>query len=105
MKTLQNQVVVIDASPGGVSGDKYLGALLDLGADLESLRKVARTVSENFSGADKVVVKVGKVERGEIEARHVAIESEKKPTKRKGMQVLRVAEKCVAKLGLSDWGS
>ncbi|SRR5579864_7104306 len=105
MKTLPNQVVIIDASPSGVSGDKYLGALLDLGADLESLRKVARTVSENFSGAGKVVVKVRKVERGEIGAQHVAIESEKEPGKSKGVQVLRAAEKCVAKLGLSDWGS
>jgi pyridinium-3,5-bisthiocarboxylic acid mononucleotide nickel chelatase len=105
MKTHHDQVVVIDASPSGVSGDKYLGALLDLGADLESLKKVARTVADNLSPTGKVDVKVRKVERGEIGAQHVTIESEKGPGKRKGIHVLRAAEKCVAKLGLSDWGS
>jgi pyridinium-3,5-bisthiocarboxylic acid mononucleotide nickel chelatase len=105
LKTHHDQVVVIDASPSGVSGDKYLGALLDLGADLESLKKVARTVAENLSATGKLDVKVRKVERGEIGAQHVTIESEKGPGKRKGIHVLRAAEKCVAKLGLSDWGS
>lgn len=105
MKHLNGQVVVIDASPSGVSGDKYLGALLDLGANLKILREVARTVADNLPGTGKVDVKVHKVERGEIGAQQVTIESETESGKRKGIQVLRAAEKCVAKLGLSNWGS
>jgi pyridinium-3,5-bisthiocarboxylic acid mononucleotide nickel chelatase len=102
---LNSQLVVIDASPSGVSGDKYLGALLDLGGKPETLRKVARTVAENLRGTGKIDVRIRKVERGEIGAQLVTIETQKEPGKRKGNEVLRVAEKCVEKLGLSDWGS
>jgi pyridinium-3,5-bisthiocarboxylic acid mononucleotide nickel chelatase len=105
MKSLHNRVVVIDASPSGVSGDKYLGALLDLGGKTEILRKVVQTAAENLSGTGKVEVRVNNVERGEIGARLVTVESEKEPGRRKGAEVLRATEKCVEKLGLSEWGS
>jgi uncharacterized protein (TIGR00299 family) protein len=106
MKPLpDNQLVIIDALPSGVSGDKYLGALVHLGAKPELLRKVAKTVAENLPGTKAVDVTVRSVERGEIGAQLVTIESKGEPGKRKGIEVLRSAEKCVDKLGLSDWGS
>src|SRR5216117_3118476 len=102
MKPVHNLVVIIDASPSGVSGDKYLGALLGLGAKAETLRKVAGIVAQNLPGTHNVDVKVRKVERGEIGAQLVTIESGEKVEKRKGIQVLRSAEKCVETLRLSD---
>jgi pyridinium-3,5-bisthiocarboxylic acid mononucleotide nickel chelatase len=105
MKSLDNPVVVIDASPSGVSGDKYLAALLDLGGKPGILRKVAQIVAENLPGTGNVDVKVRRVERGEIGAQLVTIESKKEPKKRKGIQILNAAETCVEKLRLSDWGS
>ena len=105
MKPVHNLVVIIDASPSGVSGDKYLGALLGLGAKAETLRKVAGIVAQNLPGTHNVDVKVRKVERGEIGAQLVTIESGEKVEKRKGIQVLRSAEKCVETLRLSDWGA
>jgi pyridinium-3,5-bisthiocarboxylic acid mononucleotide nickel chelatase len=105
MKPHHNRIVIIDASPSGVSGDKYLGALLDLGGKPEILRRVSRTVAENLPGAGMVKVRARKVERGEIGAQLVTIESKNERGSRKGIQVLRAAEKCVEKLGLSDWGS
>jgi pyridinium-3,5-bisthiocarboxylic acid mononucleotide nickel chelatase len=100
-----HQVVTIDASPSGVSGDKYLGALIDLGAKIEILRNVARVVTQTLPGSSSVEVKLRRVERGEISGQLVTIESEKEPEGRKGIEILHAAEKCVAKLGLSDWGS
>jgi pyridinium-3,5-bisthiocarboxylic acid mononucleotide nickel chelatase len=105
LKPSDNRTVVIDAMPSGVSGDKYLGALLDLGGKPETLRKVARTVAENLPGTRKIDVKVRKVERGEIGAQLVTIESEDEAKKRKGADVLRHGKKCVERLQLSDWGS
>lgn len=105
MKSPHNRIVVIDASPSGVSGDKYLGALLDLGGKTEILRKVSRTVAEKLPNTGKVDVKVRRVERGEIRAQLVTVESDSQSEKRKGIQVLRATEKCVEKLGLSDWSS
>ncbi len=105
MKPFDNQVVIIDASPSGVSGDKYLGALLDLGAKSERLRKVAEVVAENLPGTKDVDVKVRTVERGEIGAKLVTIESTGEAGKRRGAEILRSARKCLDKLELSDWGS
>ena len=105
MKDYDNRLGIIDASPSGVSGDKYLGALLDLGGRAESLRKVARVVAENLPGTGDVSVKVRRVERGDLGAQLVTIESEKRVEQRKGIQILSSARKCVDKLGLSEWGS
>ncbi len=105
MKPFDNQLVIIDASPSGVSGDKYLGALLDLGAKSERLRKVAEVVAENLPGTKDVDVKVRTVERGEIGAKLVTIESTGEAGKRRGAEILRSARKCLDKLELSDWGS
>src|SRR6266571_5134649 len=65
MKAYDNRLGIIDASPSGVSGDKYLGALLDLGGKAESLRKVGRVVAESLPGTGDVSVKVRRVERGD----------------------------------------
>jgi uncharacterized protein (TIGR00299 family) protein len=100
-----NQLVIIDALPSGVSGDKYLGALVHLGAKPELLRKVAKSVAENLPGTKAMDVSVRSVERGEIGAQLVTIESKGEPGKRKGIEVLRSTQKCIDKLGLSRWGS
>ena len=52
MKAPDQSLVIIDANSSGVSGDKYLGALVNMGGSVESLRKVAKVVAEylrNFS--------------------------------------------------------
>jgi pyridinium-3,5-bisthiocarboxylic acid mononucleotide nickel chelatase len=105
LKPSDNKIVVIDAIPSGVSGDKYLGALLDLGGKPETLRKVARVVAQNLPGTKSIDVKVRKIERGEIGAQLVTIDSKDEAEKRKGADVLRYGKKCVDKLQLSDWGS
>ncbi len=105
MKAYDNRLGIIDASPSGVSGDKYLGALLDLGGKTERLRKVARVVAENLPGTGDVNVKVRRVERGDLGAQLVTVESEKRGEKRKGTEILSSARKCVDRLGLSKWGS
>ncbi len=105
MTAPDNLLVVIDANSSGVSGDKYLGALVNIGGKLESLKKVARVVAEYLPGTSSVEVQARKVERGDIGAHLVTINSDEKDVRRKGSVILRSAEKCARKLGLSIWGS
>ena len=99
------RAVLIDASSSGASGDKFLGALIDLGGSPKSLDKVARVVEENLPGANPVHVKTTRVERGEIGAQLVEVRSEEKVSKRKASDLQSSAVKCAQALGLSDWGT
>ncbi len=105
MKDPDNLLVVIDANSSGVSGDKYLGALVNMGGRVESLRKVARAVAEYLPGTGKVEVEARKVERGGIGGHLVTIKSEEKDLRRRGSAILSAAEKCSRKLGLSGSGA
>jgi pyridinium-3,5-bisthiocarboxylic acid mononucleotide nickel chelatase len=105
MKVADQLLVLIDANSSGVSGDKYLGALVDMGGRVESLRKVAKVVAEYLPGTSNVEVNARRVERGGIGGHLVTIRSEEKHLRRKGSVILTAAEKCARKIGLSDWGS
>jgi uncharacterized protein (TIGR00299 family) protein len=99
------RAVIIDASSSGASGDKFLGALIDLGGSPKSLRKVAEVVEKNLPGANRVQVKTTRVERGEISAQLVEVKSEEKVSKRKASDLQSSAVKCAKALGLSEWGT
>ncbi len=99
------RVVIIDASSSGVSGDKFLGALIDLGGSPKSLEKVAKVVEANLPGATHVEVKTTRVERGEINSQLVEVRSEEKVSKRKASDLKSSAVKCGEALNLSEWGT
>jgi uncharacterized protein (TIGR00299 family) protein len=99
------RAVLIDATSSGASGDKFLGALIDLGGSPKSLEKVVRVVEENLTGANHVQVKTTRVERGEISSQLVEVRSEEKVSKRKASDLQASALKCAKALGLSEWGS
>src|SRR5438445_3568605 len=105
MKAPVQLLAVIDANSSGVSGDKYLGALVNMGGRVESLRKVARVVAEYLPGTSRVEVEARKVERGGISGYLVTINLEEKGPRRKGSVILSAVEKCARKLGLSGSGA
>src|SRR5712691_2287149 len=99
------RAVIIDASSSGASGDKFLGAFIDIGGSPKSLDKVARIVEENLPGVSHVHVKTTRVERGEISAQLVEVRSEEKVSKRKASDLQSSAVKCGKALDLSEWGT
>ncbi|HMB66897.1 MAG TPA: nickel insertion protein, partial [Candidatus Bathyarchaeia archaeon] len=99
------RAVIIDAGSSGASGDKFLGALMDLGGSPKSLERVARVVEENLPGASHVHVKTSIVERGEIRGQLIEVRSEEKVSKRKANDLQSSAVKCAKELGLSEWGT
>jgi uncharacterized protein (TIGR00299 family) protein len=99
------RAVIIDASSSGASGDKFLGALIDLGGSPKSLDKVARVVEANLPGASRVQVKTTRVERGEIGAELVTVKSDETVSKRKAVDLQLSAVRCAKALGLSEWGT
>src|SRR2546428_13487440 len=88
------RAVIIDASSSGASGDKFLGALVDLGGSPKSLGKVTEVVERNLPGANHVQVKTKRVERGGISAQLVEVSSEEQVSKRKASDLQSSAVKC-----------
>ena len=101
MKT--GRVVIIDASSSGVSGDKFLGALIDLGGNIRTLEKIARTVENNLPGTNSIRVETRRVDRGDIGARLVSVVSHEKVSKRNGKIVISAALNCAKALEFSAW--
>lgn len=104
LKPTENRTGIIDASVSGVSGDKYLGALVDLGGKPESLRRVGKVVTDVLPGTGKVDVQVNTVERGGIGAKLVMVDAKGEKQGRKGSVIRQAIQKGAAKLGLSAWG-
>jgi len=97
--------VLIDARVAGVSGDKYLGALLDLGGTATRLREVGRAVKECLPGTREVDLQFRDVERGEIGAKLVTTSVEEDVTRRKGEILRKAVQDSSKRLRLSSWGS
>lgn len=94
--------MIVDASASGASGDKFLGALIDLGANPKDLEHVARVVATNLPGTTHVRTKTSNVERGDIRATLVSVSSEEKVSKRKASDLLAAINKCTSALNLSN---
>lgn len=97
--------VLIDARVAGVSGDKYLGALLDLGGSTARLKKVAKAVQESLPGTRQVDVQARDVERGDIAAKLVTVTSKEEVSKRRGSALRKAVQDSSQRLHLSSWGS
>ncbi|HEY4823285.1 MAG TPA: nickel pincer cofactor biosynthesis protein LarC [Candidatus Bathyarchaeia archaeon] len=97
--------VLIDGRVAGVSGDKYLGALLDLGGTAPRLREVGRVVRECLPGTREVDLQVRDVERGGIAARLVTVTAKEEVRRRRGEVLRRAVQDSSKRLRLSSWGS
>ncbi len=95
---------MIDSGASGVSGDKYLGALLDLGASLVTLKKVARAVQTVLPLVDSVDVSASNTERADVGAKLVKVETVEKVSQREAGKVRDAVQATSTKLGLSEWG-
>jgi hypothetical protein len=97
--------VLVDARVAGVSGDKYLGALLDVGGSTTSLKKVCSAVRESLPGTKELDVQAREVERGGIAAKLVTVSSKEEVSTRKGEVLRKAIQDSSQKLHLTPWGS
>ena len=95
-----SKVVMIDCQVAGVSGDMVLGALLDLGADVNRVTSAIKSLERADYGYKNVVVDIKQVMRREFRATKVDVTAEGK-TRKNGKQLIEIVEKTVENLNLS----
>ncbi len=95
-----SQIVMIDCQVAGVSGDMMLGALLDLGADVNKVTSAIKSLENAEYGYKNVAVEIKHVMRKEFRATKVDVTAEGK-SRKDGKQLIEIVEKTAENLKLS----
>jgi len=95
-----DKIVVIDCQVAGISGDMFLGSLLDLGADVNKVIGAIKTVEELMT-CKNVKVDIRDVTRKGIRARKVDVQADEWPEVT-GAKLINTIESCMEKLGVSQ---
>ncbi|MGQ9781754.1 MAG: nickel pincer cofactor biosynthesis protein LarC [Nitrososphaeria archaeon] len=96
-----DKIAVIDCQVAGISGDMFLGALLDLGASKGKVVDAIKSLETVVHGCKKIEVNIEQVGRREFRATKIGTLAEG-VSEMRGKDIIDVVEKGVAALNLSD---
>ncbi|MFQ6086809.1 MAG: nickel pincer cofactor biosynthesis protein LarC [Candidatus Bathyarchaeia archaeon] len=96
----RERIAVIDCQVAGVSGDMFLGALLDLGANNAKVVEAMRTVEDYMKGCKNLEVTITDVTRKGFHAKKVDVKAEG-AAEIKGAELVEVVRNCIENLALS----
>lgn len=95
------RIAVVDCQIAGISGDMFVGALLDLGADAKKTVRSMELVKDYVEGCDSLKVIVNDVTRHGLRAKKVEVKAVEKFDHRTGIELTDALSKCLMKLKLS----
>lgn len=96
---VSSRVFVVDCQVTGIAGDMFLGALIDLGADVSKVTEAIRSL-QDFIECRGLKVEVKDVIRGGLRAKKVDVKA-KETQKMKGVELLEAVDKCLKNVDLT----
>ena len=97
------RALLLDPSASGVSGDMVAAALVDMGAGLEPLRRLAAALPRCLEGVRRVEVAQERVERAGVEATALRLEIEEGEPERGFDDFYAALDRLRGELGLSSY--
>jgi len=94
------KITIIDCQVAGISGDMFLGALLDLEADSKKVIAAIESL-QDFIECGNLEVEIKDVTRRGFRAKKVDVKAEKMP-EMKAAELVTVIDECAERLKLSD---
>jgi len=95
------KIAIIDCQAAGVSGDMFLGALLDVGADSAKVVNAIKSIETYVNEYRNLKVDIRTVTRRGFHARKIDVEAEK-AREMNGAELIEIVEQCVNGLKLSE---
>jgi uncharacterized protein (TIGR00299 family) protein len=89
---MNRRILVIDPNASGIAGDMLLGALLDLGANVERVISAIKFLEAPEFGYQHIDIAIDEVMRGEFRATQIDVTSTA-ATKRHGAELVEIVEK------------
>jgi uncharacterized protein (TIGR00299 family) protein len=97
-----SRIAFIDCQVAGISGDMFLGALLDLGANHDRVISAIKLVPKFLRGCSGIEVNISKTTRCELRATQVQILPNEVDEPRSGKEVLDATIACTKELPISQ---
>jgi uncharacterized protein (TIGR00299 family) protein len=98
---MSGKLLVVDCNASGIAGDMLLGALLDVGANVERVISAIKTLEANDYGYQHIDIDIDEVMRGEFRATQINVTSTA-AEKRHGDQLIEIVEKAAAGIYMSE---
>lgn len=95
-----NKILVIDCQIAGISGDLFLGALIDLGADASKIASAIKSLEKPAYGYKNVKIDIQHVLRKEFKATKIDVTAES-TSRKNGEALIEIVETTAKNLKLS----
>jgi len=96
----ESKILLIDCQASGIAGDIILGALIDLGANIDKITAAIKSLENPEYGYENIKVDVKQVMRGEFRAIQIDVTS-KSAKKKHGNEIIDIVEKAAGNLEFS----